>query len=148
MKTGDVCNRAVVSIRSGANLSEASRLMREAHVGSVIVVDEASPRRAVGIVTDRDIVVEAVAAGIDPATLTVAEIMGRGLVVAREDDDALVSLKAMRRRGVRRLPVVDEGGALCGIVSLDDLLEAGSVALNDVVQAIASERALESWRRA
>ena len=148
MKTGDVCNRAVVSIRSNANLSEASRLMREAHVGSVIVVDEASPRRAVGIVTDRDIVVEAVAAGIDPATLTVAEIMGRGLVVAREDDDALVSLKAMRRRGVRRLPVVDEGGALCGIVSLDDLLEAGSVALNDVVQAIASERALESWRLA
>ena len=148
MKTGDVCNRAVVSIRSNANLSEASRLMREAHVGSVIVVDEASPRRAVGIVTDRDIVVEAVAAGIDPATLTVAEIMGRGLVVAREDDDALVSLKAMRRRGVRRLPVVDEGGALCGIVSLDDLLEAGSVALNDVVQAIASERVLESWRRA
>ena len=148
MKTGDVCNRAVVSIRSNANLSEASRLMREAHVGSVIVVDEASPRRAVGIVTDRDIVVEAVAAGIDPATLTVGEIMGSGLVVARENDDALVSLKARRRRGVRRLPVVDEGGALCGIVSLDDLLEAGSVALNDVVQAIASERALESWRRA
>jgi len=53
----------------------------------------------------------------------------------------------MRRRGVRRLPVVDEGGALCGIVTLDDLLEAGSAALNDVVQAIASERALESWRR-
>jgi len=147
MKTGDVCNRAVVAIGAEANLSEASRLMREAHVGSVIVVDDGKPRRAVGIVTDRDIVMEAVAAGIDPATLTVGEIMGSGLVVARENDDALHSLKIMRRRGVRRLPVVDEGGALCGIVTLDDLLEAGSAALNDVVQAIASERALESWRR-
>ncbi len=148
MKTGEVCNRAVVSIRSQASLSEASRLMRESHVGSVIVVDEASPKRALGIVTDRDIVLEAVAAGIDPDTLTVGEIMGPALVVACESDDALESLKRMRRRGVRRLPVVDESGALCGIVTLDDLLEAGSAALNEVVQAIASERALESWRRA
>ena len=147
MKTGQVCNRAVVSTRADANLSEVSRLMRESHVGSVIVVDDATPRRALGIVTDRDIVIEAVAAGIDPATLTAGEIMGPALVVAREEDDALESLKKMRRRGVRRLPVVDDNGALCGIVTLDDLLEAGSAALNDVVQAIASERALESWRR-
>ncbi|HUI98980.1 MAG TPA: CBS domain-containing protein [Usitatibacter sp.] len=147
MKTGEVCNRRVVSVRAGASLAEVSRLMREAHVGSVVVVDDARPLRAVGIVTDRDIVVEAVAAGIDPATLTVGEIMGTSLVVARESEDALESLRTMRRRGVRRLPVVDDEGALCGIVTLDDLLEAGSAALNDVVQAIASERALESWRR-
>jgi len=147
MKTGDVCRRDVVAIGAAASLEEASRLMRESHVGSLVVVDAARPRHAVGILTDRDIVVEAVAAGIDPKTLTVGEIMGAALVVAREDDDALVSLKTMRRRGVRRLPVVDAEGALSGIVTLDDLLEAGSNALNDVVQAIASERALESWRR-
>ncbi|HSN22442.1 MAG TPA: CBS domain-containing protein [Usitatibacter sp.] len=147
MKTGEVCSREVVSIGPRANLAEASRLMRETHVGSVVVVDQEGPPRPVGIVTDRDIVVEAVAAGIDPTTLTVGEIMGPTLVVAREDDDALVSLKTMRRRGVRRLPVVDAAGTLCGIVTLDDLLEAGSSALNDVIQAIASERALESWRR-
>jgi len=147
MKTGEVCNRDVVKIAARQNLAQASRLMRESHVGCLVVVDDADPWRAVGIVTDRDIVVEAVAAGIDPASLTVGEIMGPALVLAREDDDALVSLKTMRRRGVRRLPVVDAAGVLCGIVTLDDLLEAGSNALNDVIQAIASERALESWRR-
>jgi CBS domain-containing protein len=110
-------------------------------------VDETGLRRPVGIVTDRDIVVEVVAAGLDPNTLTVGEIMARTLAVAREEDDALVSLKTMRRRGVRRLPVVDSAGGLVGIVTLDDLLEVGTSALMDVVQAITSERALESWRR-
>jgi len=148
MKTGEVCNREVVAIESKGSLAEASRRMREGHVGSIIVVDDADPRRPVGIVTDRDIVVEVVATGLDPRTLTVGEIMGRGLVVAREDEDAFASLKTMRRRGIRRLPVVNAAGELCGVVTLDDLLEVSSNALTDVVQAIASERALENWRRA
>ncbi|HXZ49459.1 MAG TPA: CBS domain-containing protein [Usitatibacter sp.] len=148
MKTGDVCKRDVIAIRASGTLAEASKLMREGHVGSIVVVDDADPSRPVGIVTDRDIVVEVVAAGLDPATLTVGEIMGRTLVVAREDDDALASLKTLRRRAVRRLPVVDAAGALVGIVTLDDLLEVGTNALVDVVQAITSGRALESWRRA
>ncbi len=147
MKTGQVCKRDVVAIEATGNLADASRLMRQAHVGSIVVVDETGLRRPVGIVTDRDIVVEVVAAGLDPNTLTVGEIMARTLAVAREEDDALVSLKTMRRRGVRRLPVVDSTGALVGIVTLDDLLEVGTNALMDVVQAITSERALESWRR-
>jgi len=146
MKTGDVCKRDVIAIRASGTLAEASKLMREGHVGSIVVVDDADPSRPVGIVTDRDIVVEVVAAGLDPATLTVGEIMGRTLVVAREDDDALASLKTLRRRAVRRLPVVDAAGALVGIVTLDDLLEVGTNALVDVVQAITSGRALESWR--
>lgn len=147
MKTGEVCKRDVVAIEASGNLADASRLMRQAHVGSIVVVDETGLRRPVGIVTDRDIVVEVVAAGLDPNTLTVGEIMARTLAVAREEDDALVSLKTMRRRGVRRLPVVDSAGGLVGIVTLDDLLEVGTNALMDVVQAITSERALESWRR-
>lgn len=147
MKTGEICNRQVAAIGSRASLYEAARLMRQDHVGCIVVIDEAMGRKAIGIVTDRDVVVEVVAAGLDPKTVTVGEIMASSLVVAREDDDALASLKAMRRRGVRRLPVVDAKGALIGIVTLDDLLEAGAAAMNDVVQAIASERALESWHR-
>lgn len=148
MKTGQVCRRDVVSTPPQATLAQASRLMREHHVGSIVVLDDDQAKRPIGIITDRDIVVEVVAAGLDPNTLTVGEIMGRALVVAREDDDAMVSLKTMRRRGVRRLPVVDANGGLAGIVTLDDLLEVGSNALTDVVQAIASEQALENWRRA
>lgn len=147
MKTGEVCNHDVIAIGTQGTLAEASRLMRQGHVGSIVVVDGGNPRRPLGIVTDRDIVVEVVAAGLDPATITVGDIMGASLVVARENDDALTSLKTMRRRGVRRLPVVDASGALCGIVTLDDLLEVSANALTDVVQAIASERALENWHR-
>ena len=147
MKTGDVCNRDVAAIRAQASLYDASCMMRQAHVGCIVVTDDSSPRRPVGVVTDRDIVVEVVAAGLDPKTVTAGDIMATTLIVAREDDDALVSLKTMRRRGVRRLPVVDSAGALRGIVTLDDLLEAGAEAVNDVVQAITSERALETWRR-
>lgn len=148
MKVGQVCKRDVVATKLGTPLGDAARLMRKNHVGSIVLLDDDDPRRPVGIVTDRDIVVEVVAARLDPNTVTVGEIVGRSLVVAREDDDALVALKAMRRQGVRRLPVVDAAGSLTGIVSLDDLLEVGSNALIDVVQAITSEQAIEHWRRA
>ena len=147
MKTGEICNRQVAAIGTSASLYDAARLMRQDHVGCVVVTDGAVPGKPVGIVTDRDVVVEVVAAGLDPRTVTVGEIMAPNLVVVRDDEDALASLKTMRRRGVRRLPVVDAKGALLGIVTLDDLLETGANAANDVAQAIASERALETRRR-
>ncbi len=148
MKAGQVCKRDVVSASFGTSLAEAARLMRENHVGSIVVLDASRPRRPAGIVTDRDIVVEVVAPGLDAAGITVGEVMGRALAVVREDDDALAALKLMRRQGVRRLPVVDAQGDLAGILSLDDLLEVGANALSDVAQAIASEQAIEGWRRA
>jgi CBS domain-containing protein len=147
MKIAEVCTRDVVATKRATSLTDASKLMRENHVGSVIVVDDSDPRKPVGIVTDRDIVVEVVAAGLDVRTMTVGEIMTGSLITAGEDDDALATLKAMRRRGIRRIPIVDGKGALVGIVSLDDLLEIAGGALHDVMGAIASERSLESWRR-
>ena len=147
MRTADVCKPNVVTTARGASLTEAAKLMRENHVGSVIVVDELKPEIPVGIVTDRDIVIEVVAAGLDHRGMTVGEIMTTPLVTAHGDDDALETLRAMRIRGVRRLPVVDDAGLLMGIASLDDLIEIAGDALNDVVGAIASERSLESWRR-
>ena len=147
MKTGDVCKRNVVTTVTRASLADVARLMREAHVGSVVVIDPPGSRTAVGIVTDRDIVIEAVAANLDPRTLTAGEIMSRELVTAAEGDDASWSLKVMRDRGVRRLPVLDGAGELAGIVALDDLLESASFALSDVVQAIGTERVVEARRR-
>ena len=147
MKTGDVCKRNVVTSVPRASLADVARLMREAHVGSVVVIDPPGSRTPVGIVTDRDIVVEAVAANLDPRTLTAGEIMSRELVTAAEGDDASWSLKVMRDRGVRRLPVLNDAGELAGIVALDDLLESASFALSDVVQAIGTERVVEARRR-
>ena len=147
MKTADVCKRDVAVVRRDTPLVETARVMRERHGGCVVVVDELRPGRPIGIVTDRDVVVEVVAAGMDPRTMCAGEIMSAPLVTAREDDDALEALRAMRFRGVRRVPVVDAEGFLAGIATLDDLLELAGEALNDVVGAITSERSLEGMRR-
>jgi len=147
MKTGEVCNRNVVSAARNTTLLEASRLMRRNHVGSLVVSDPENGRAPVGIVTDRDIVIEGVAAGLDQATLTLGEIMGPSVVTANEDDDTMDTLKSMRARGIRRLPVVDAAGKLVGIVTSDDLLESISGELSEVVQTIRGGATIEGWRR-
>ena len=147
MKTADICNTRVVTALASAPLPEIAKLMRKNHVGSVVVVDDKDPRRPIGIVTDRDIVVEVVAAGQDARTVNAGEVMSGSIVTAAVDDDASWSLKVMRDRGIRRLPVIDAKGAMIGIVALDDLLSAASATLYDVVQAIGTERVVESTRR-
>ena len=87
------------------------------------------------------------AADLDYRTLTVGEIMGDKLVVAKESDDSLDTLKLMRSRGVRRVPVVTEKGDLAGIVTIDDLLEIVAEELEDIVHAIGNEQARETKRR-
>jgi CBS domain-containing protein len=148
MKTGDICKRVVVVARRSTPLNDVAQLMRKNHVGSVVIVEDEDPKRPVGIVTDRDLVVEVIAPGLDARTVTAGDIMTASPATARKDEDALWSLKTMRDRGIRRLPVVDESGALVGIVSLDDLVEHVGVALGDIVQALGAERNIESWRRA
>jgi len=145
MRTGELCKRHVVTAPPEATLCDIARIMRTSHVGCVVVVDVA--RKPIGIITDRDIVVEAVAAGLDPRTLKVDEVMTRHPTLVLEDDDASWSLKVMRDRGVRRLPVMDDAGELVGIVALDDLLESAATGLVDVVQAIGTERLIEGQRR-
>lgn len=145
MKTGDLCKRQVVTATPDASLCDVSKLMRANHVGSVVIVD--ASRKPVGIITDRDIVVEVVAADLDPKTVRVDEVMTRHPTLALESDDATWSLKVMRDRGVRRLPVMNDAGELAGIVALDDLLESAATSLVDVVQAIGTERLIEGQRR-
>lgn len=147
MRTGQVCNRTVVVVAKDTTLADAAKLMREHHVGSLVVAQNTYGRKPVGIVTDRDMVVEVMAADLDYRTLTVGEIMGDKLVVAKESDDTLDTLKLMRARGVRRLPVVTEKGDLAGIVTIDDLLEIVAEELEDVVHAIGNEQSRESKRR-
>lgn len=145
MRIADACKRQVVTAFATATLVEVARQMRNQHVGSVVIVD--ANRAPIGIVTDRDIVVETLACGVDARTLAVGEVMTGNPIVANEDDDMTWAVKVMRDRGVRRLPVVDAKGALAGIVALDDLLETSATALYDVVQAIGTERLQESQRR-
>ena len=95
MKTSELCRRAAVTATADTTLAVISRLMRSQHVGSVVVVDSTAEGKPVGIVTDRDIVLEIVAAGLDPLTITAGEIMTAAPVVAQGDDDVWWALKVM-----------------------------------------------------
>ena len=148
LSAGDVCTRSVAFACKTHSIGEAARLMREHHVGSLVVVEEAEPGRVVvGMLTDRDIVTGVVAKGVDPESLRVEDLMGADLVSAREDDSVIDLLAVMRRKGVRRIPVVDAQGVLVGLAALDDLLEVIAEELNLVAQAIESGRKREPTRR-
>ena len=145
MRIADFCKRHVFTAYAETNLAEVARTMRNEHVGCVVVID--IERRPVGLLTDRDIVVETLACGVDPRIVTAGDIMTAGPVTVSLDEDSHWALKVMRDRGVRRLPVVDDGGKLAGIVALDDVLESAATGLFDAVQALGTERLHETQRR-
>jgi len=148
LSAGDVCTRSVAFARRSDSIGDAARLMREHHVGSLVVVDEtAAGRVVVGMLTDRDIVTGVVAKGVDPELLRVDDLMAADLVSAREDDSVIDLLSVMRRKGVRRIPVVDAHGLLVGLAALDDLLEVIAEELNLVAQAIQTGRQREPRSR-
>ena len=123
MAIGEICCRDVVIAQVEETVLDAARLMREHHVGNVVVVEEREGKRVpIGIVTDRDVVVEIVALGLDPGTLTIGDIMLPGLATIDEATGVFETIEFMRVKGVRRMPVVAANGALVGIVTLDDLL--------------------------
>jgi len=102
---------------------EAARLMREHHVGCLIVIDETAGHiRPVGILTDRDIVIEVLAKEVSPTEVTVGDTMTYTLLKVTEDENIFDIAQRMRCRGVRRVPVINNDGDLSGIIALDDLL--------------------------
>jgi len=148
MTAGELCSRIVVFAERGTDLVGAAQLMRDHHVGSLVVVDETGRGRVpAGILTDRDIAVAVVAKGVDPRTLRVGEVMTGDPMTVREQDDVLDALRLMRSRGVRRVPVTDAAGTLVGILALDDVLESIAEELGEVARAIATERAREARAR-
>jgi len=149
MSVGDICNREVVVMDKQGSLFEAAKLMRDHHVGNIVVTEDHPHRRVpIGIVTDRDLVVEVLAEGVDPRTLIVADIMSYELLTAREDDELLDTIRVMRAHGIRRIPVVDRDGALEGIVAVDDLLDLVAEQLTDLVELFRREQGIERRRRA
>jgi CBS domain-containing protein len=145
MNVGEICNRTVIFAYRNMSVSEAARLMREQHVGSLVVIEETDKGRVVvGMLTDRDIVIAVVARDFAAQTLRVADVMSNDLVTARTEDSLHDVLSQMRRHGVRRVPVTTAEGELIGIVTLDDLLDVVAEELRGFVQAIESERKRET----
>lgn len=124
MSIGEICSRDVVFVGRFESCADAAKLMREHHVGSLVVVDQdGARRRPVGIVTDRDLAVGVMALGLDPEKTLVDGVMRPQVAVVREDEGIGRAIALMRAEGVRRLPVVDASGALAGVLAADDLIE-------------------------
>jgi len=142
MRIKEICSRVVVVAEPHTDLREAARMMRDHHVGALVVVEKREgTTRPVGIVTDRDIVVEVVAAtGVTPESLTVRDVMSSDLVLARETDGVFEAVERMQDSGTRRLPVVTADGALVGILTLDDVLRM--IAGEMTALAIAAQRSV------
>jgi CBS domain-containing protein len=148
MLVADCCSAAVVVAQRGTGVVEAAKLMREFHVGTVVVVDPACGNPVpIGMITDRDLVLEVLADEVQPAGVTLGDIMMQGLVTAQAGDDLLETLERMRCSGIRRMPVVDEAGTLAGILSVDDILETLADAIGRVPQLARNQQAFEKQRR-
>ena len=148
MSIGALCNREVVVVHRGTEVLEAARLMRRHHVGTLVVVEAADGGNVpVGIVTDRDLVLEVLALEIEPTSVCVEDLMTHSLETAHENDDLLDILRNMQEKGIRRLPVVNARGCLEGLITLDDALELLSEQISDLVKLIARQQQRERWTR-
>ena len=148
MSAGEYCNRDVVVVSKTEPVQEAITLMRNHHVGDVVVVEQAKHGVIpVGILTDRDIVLEILAEDVDLNTVNIGDVMSYELVTVNESTTLIDTLKIMRQKGIRRIPVVNEKGTLEGLLSVDDRLELLAEQLNDLVALISKEQSSESRRR-
>lgn len=135
MPISELCNREVIIIQKEETVLEAARLMRQHHVGNVIIVEERNGiKKPIGIVTDRDLVVEIMATELDPAVITVGDITVSKLVTVQENTGIFDAIQYMRRKAVRRSPVIDDRGELIGIITLDDLLQLLSEELSELAR--------------
>ena len=118
MKIKEVMTRAVETVRPDQSIQEAAAKMKSLDVGPMPVTDG---DRLVGMLTDRDIVIRAVADGRDARTTKVRDAMTSDVACCKEDDDVKDAAKTMKDRQIRRLVVVDSAQKVCGIVSLGDI---------------------------
>lgn len=125
MDLRSLCQRPIVTIGAEAPLQQAAQLMRDQHVGALVIVDQRTEGpHAVGIVTDRDLAIEVLARGGDVAQVPVGRLVGSHVISAPAGADLLDAVGLMQSAGVRRLLVRDDDGHLVGVVSFDDLLQA------------------------
>lgn len=124
INVGHIASRVVVVATPSTPILKVAQLMREHHIGAVVVIEDASPNnRPIGIITDRDLVVEVMAAELDVQVFTAGDIMSSDLTTVQETEPVLDAFEKIQRKGVRRLPVVDAAQRLVGVVTFDDLIE-------------------------
>ncbi len=140
MTAGEYCNREIIITGQDISVTEAAMLMRQHHVGDLVVVEKQAEKiLPVGIITDRDIVIEVVAQKADPEALIIKDIMSTALVTVEENQALLDTLALMQNQGVRRIIVVDAQGSLQGLLSADDAIELIAEAMNNLTKLVKRE---------
>lgn len=135
MQITDVMTPNPRTVQLSDTLQAAAQLMDELNVG-VLPVTESG--RLIGMLTDRDIVIRSTSVGQDPRTATVAEAMTGEAWTLAVDATVLDAIRMMKEHQLRRIPVVDAGGKLVGILSLGDLADAGTPEAADALEGIST----------
>ncbi len=120
-KCREVMTRNPVCAVPDDTVANVARLMKDNDIGPIPIVDSQETKRLVGIVTDRDLAIKVVAAGRDPQMTPVKEVMTTSVITCRDDDDIETALDAMSTQQLRRIPVVDDGNMLMGIIAQADI---------------------------
>lgn len=138
MRIDRLYTRNVVGTTRNATIAEAAAAMRKFHVGTLLVMDDENGDQPAGIVTDRDIVMQAVADGLAPNQVYVGEVMTPIVASVDEGADVHEALERMREAGVRRLLVTQANGAIAGILSADDIVDGLAADLTSLARAVKS----------
>lgn len=140
MTAGEYCNRRVVITEPDTTITEAAKLMREYHVGNLVVAEKKGDENfPLGIVTDRDLVLLVIAPQIPIDSISVKDVMSAPLVTVKEETGFFDTLEAMHQHGMRRIPVVNERGGLEGIITADDVLELLAEATTNLIKLTENE---------
>jgi CBS domain-containing protein len=143
-KLKEFATTLVAVVEPDTSARVVAQLMRRHHIGALVVVDALDKNKPVGIVTDRDLVLELMAEGLDPAVFTAGDIMSVDLIEAQPEMDAMDAVQLMKKFRLRRLVVVDKGGNLAGIVTLEDVLGLLTRELADLSVDLGSARDRET----
>jgi CBS domain-containing protein len=150
MLLNSFCMLDVARCSPRTTVLEAAHLMRRNHTGDLVVVDDDGGDERLtplGVITDRDIVVEVLAKGGDPATTLVSQVMRTPVVIANAQEDSSQVLERMRVHGVRRIPVVGDDGLLVGIVTVDDMLKRLAADAHMLTEIVSKEQNKEQRAR-
>ena len=143
-----LASKIVVTANPDTTAARAAQLMREHHVGSLVVVDaKTGDGKAIGIVTDRDLVLAVMAEELDPALFTVGDIMSTDLVTVPASADLIDATRLLHERRVRRLIVTDDAGRVVGLATLEDILESLTREFGELVFALRGARDREIRER-
>lgn len=148
MTVASICKREIVTLDAGASLRDAALAMRAEHVGSLVVTQLiGGAEQAIGVVTDRDLVVDALALDLDPHRTNIGQLAKRHLSAVPGNASLGEAVEIMREAGVRRLLVTEGDGRIVGIVSFDDVLEALAGQISGLAGAVRSGIAREGVER-